>query len=32
MNAYAAGVAEYSALGAAGRRVLEGFLVRPFAR
>jgi hypothetical protein len=31
LNAYAAGVAEYAPLGAAGRRVLEGFLVRQFA-
>ena len=28
LNAYAAGVAEYAPLGADGRRVLEGFLVR----
>jgi hypothetical protein len=27
LNAYAAGVAEYKPLGAAGRRVLDGFLV-----
>ena len=32
LNAYAAGVAEYAPLGVAGRRVLEGFLVRQFAR
>lgn len=28
MDAYADGVAEYATLGADGRRVLEGFLVR----